>query len=155
MFSTKKINFSTLVANWVKMVTEGRQNGNDVGQNRANGCKICFSLESIFLKIVGHSVLFFITVGKTAKHIQENFGVFSKLAGVPFCFSLHFVIDFACRVRPTRERVCPRSAGSREGNNCPWSREPILNNGNADGTHIWARWRDGRRQLDIYVHISV
>ena len=104
--------------------------------------------EIFCLKIVGHSVLFFITVGKTAKHVQENFGAFSQLAGVPFCFSLHFVIDFVCRVRPTRERVCPRSAGSREGNNCP--REPILNNGNADGTHIRARWRDGRRQLDIY-----
>ena len=115
----KKTTFSTLVANWVKMVAEGRQNGTDVGQNGANGCKICLIVKSILLKIVGHSVLFFITVGKTAKHIQENFGAFSKLAGVPFCFSLHFVIDFVCRVRPTRERVCPRSAGSREGNNCP------------------------------------
>ena len=68
------------------MVAEGRQNGTDVGQNCANGCKICFILESTFLKIVGHSVLFFITVGKTTTHIQENFGAFSKLAGVPFCF---------------------------------------------------------------------
>ena len=85
------------------------------------GVPFCFSLlgkESYtctkkfgaFLKIVGHSVLFFITVGKTAKHIQENFGAFSKLAGVPFCFSLHFVIDFVCRVRPTRKGVFPRSA---------------------------------------------
>ena len=148
MFSTKKTTFSTLVANWVKMVAEGRQNGTDVGQNGANGCKICLIVKSIFLKIVGHSVLFFITVGKTAKHIQENFGAFSKLAGVPFCFWLHFVIDFVCRVRPTRERLCPRSAGSRRGNTCPRSREPILDYGNADCTHIWARWRVGRRQLD-------
>ena len=50
-----------LVANWVKMVAEGRQNGTDVGQNGANGCKSCLILKSIFLKIVGHSVLFFIT----------------------------------------------------------------------------------------------
>jgi hypothetical protein len=27
-------------------------------------------------------------VGKKAKHIQENFGEFLKLAGVPLCFSL-------------------------------------------------------------------
>ena len=82
----KKTTFSTLVANWVKMVAEGRQNGIDVGQNGANGCKICLIVKATFLRIVGHSVLFFITVGKTAKHIQENFGAFSKLAGVPFCF---------------------------------------------------------------------
>ena len=37
----KKTTFSTLVANWVKMVAEGRQNGTDVSQNGANGCKIC------------------------------------------------------------------------------------------------------------------
>ena len=123
------------------MVAEGRQNCTDVGQNGANAYKMCLILKSFFLKIVGHSVLFFITVGRTAKHIQENFGAFSKLAGVPFCFSLHFVIDFVCRVRPTRERVCPRSAGSRRGNTCPRSREPILDYGNVDCTHIWARWR--------------
>ena len=40
MFSTKKTTFLTLVANWVKMVAEGRQNGTDVGQNGANGFKI-------------------------------------------------------------------------------------------------------------------
>ena len=43
-----------------------------------------------FWKIVGHSVLFFITVGKKAKHIQENFGAFLKLAGVPFVF--HYAV---------------------------------------------------------------
>ena len=48
------------------MVAEGRQNVTDVGQNGADGCKICFILESFFLEIVGHSVLFFITVGRTA-----------------------------------------------------------------------------------------
>ena len=97
------------------MVAEGRKNGTDVGQNGANGCKICFILKSFFLKFVGHSVLFFITVGKTAKHIQENFGAFSKLAGVPFCFSLHFVVDFVCRERPTRERVCPAALEAERG----------------------------------------
>ena len=55
-------------------------------------------------------------VGQKSKHIQENFGAFWKLAGVPFCFSLNFVVDFVCRVRPTREGMFPRSAGSRRGN---------------------------------------
>ena len=44
------------------MVAEGRKNGTDVGQNGANGCKICFILESFF----------------------------SKLSGIPFCFSLQW-----------------------------------------------------------------
>ena len=90
MISTKKTTFSTLVANWVKMVAEGRQNGTDVGQNGANGCKICLILKSFFLKIVGHSVLFFITVGKTAKHIQENFGAFFLIGGRSVLFFITF-----------------------------------------------------------------
>jgi hypothetical protein len=44
------------------MVAEGRQNGTDVGQNGANGCNICFILESFF----------------------------SNFSGIPFCFSLQW-----------------------------------------------------------------
>ena len=68
------------------MVAEGRQNGTDVGQNGATGCKICPILKSFVLKIVGHSVLFFITVGKTAKHIQETSERFQNWRAFRFVF---------------------------------------------------------------------
>ena len=52
---------------------------------------------------------------ETKLHIYKNPSEhFSKLASVPSCFSLHFVVDFVCRVRPVRERKLKPSERRRK-----------------------------------------
>ena len=53
------------------------------------------------------------------------------------------------------KKTAPPQRWSCDENNCLWSRETILNNGKADCTHIWARWRVVPKAIGyIYIYSS-